>query len=99
VNTLPKESFAPRSPHAIEWLTETAGLNETLRDQLTQCWADVSNAGGAVGFPITPVSLVDVRPAVDDLAADVASGGCAVVHPRRQRQGIAGLTQEVYVTR
>ncbi|MFI9629536.1 GNAT family N-acetyltransferase [Streptomyces sp. NPDC052042] len=36
-------------------------VDRALRDGITELWADVSNAGGAVGF-IPPVTAADVRP-------------------------------------
>ncbi len=38
---------------------------------MTACWRDVSNAGGAVGFPYLPVTDDDVVPAVDELVASL----------------------------
>jgi len=38
-----------------------------MRTQLLTCWRDVSNAGGAVGFPFLPVTSEQVRPAIEDL--------------------------------
>jgi GNAT superfamily N-acetyltransferase len=42
-------------------------VDETVRGQLLACWRDVSNAGGAVGFPLLPVTDAHVIPAVDAL--------------------------------
>lgn len=39
-----------------------------------QCWLDVSNAGGAVGFPFLPVSADEVKERTRLLERDVASG-------------------------
>lgn len=38
-----------------------------MQDQLLICWRDVSNAGGAVGFPFLPVTTEQVRPAIEGL--------------------------------
>lgn len=46
----------------------------TLLEQVTRCWLDVSNDGGAVGFPFLPVSYDEVALAAERLAADVANG-------------------------
>ncbi len=45
-----------------------------LADQLARCWLDVSNAGGAVGFPFLPVSIEQVNEATQLLVGDVAAG-------------------------
>jgi GNAT superfamily N-acetyltransferase len=42
-------------------------VDEVMRAQLLTCWRDVSNAGGAVGFPFLPVTTEQVRPAIEGL--------------------------------
>jgi GNAT superfamily N-acetyltransferase len=42
-------------------------VDEVTRAQLLSCWRDVSNAGGAVGFPLLPVTTEQVRPAIEAL--------------------------------
>ncbi len=54
-----------------------------LREELAACWVDTTNAGGAVGFPFSPVGLDEVRPAVDELAEAVASGRSILLVARR----------------
>ena len=49
-----------------------------LRDQLSRCWRDVSNADGPVGFPFLPVSIDQVNEAMNRLVCDVASGSVLV---------------------
>lgn len=41
---------------------------------VAQCWLDVSNAGGAVGFPFPPVSKAAVAHRTRLLEQDIASG-------------------------
>lgn len=38
-----------------------------MRDRLAACWLEVSNAGGAVGFPFVPVSGDEVAAATERL--------------------------------
>ena len=38
-----------------------------MQAQLLSCWRDVSNAGGAVGFPFLPDTTGQVRAAIDAL--------------------------------
>lgn len=45
---------------------------------LQQCWLDVSNAGGAVGFPLLPVSKAQVSEASRRLEQDAATGSALV---------------------
>lgn len=46
-------------------------VDETTRGQLVTCWRDVSNAGGAVGFPRLPVCDGQVLPAVEALVGSL----------------------------
>ncbi len=57
------------SPGALRlrWLTSPEVVEPEVRDRLAVCWRDVSNAGGAVGFPFLPVSDAQVRPAVQEM--------------------------------
>src|SRR5687768_11075225 len=48
-------------------------LTDDLRDRMLTLWADVTNAGGAVGF-VPPVTRDDVRPTADAHLAEVAAG-------------------------
>lgn len=50
---------------ALRWLTSPEMVDEPLRSGLVTCWRDVSNAGGAVGFPFLPVNDDDVMPVLD----------------------------------
>lgn len=49
----------------MAWLTTPAMVGPLVRNQPVGCWRDVSNAGGAVGFPFPPVSDDQVIVAVD----------------------------------
>jgi len=42
-------------------------VDSITHDELLDCWRDVSNAGGAVGFPILPVTNENVLPAIEAL--------------------------------
>ncbi|MGY1822722.1 N-acetyltransferase family protein [Geodermatophilus sp. SYSU D00079] len=50
-----------------------ATVDEELRAQLLQCWTDVSNAGGAVGF-VPPVTAEEVAPVLDAVIGRVHQG-------------------------
>ena len=52
---------------SLRWITSPGQVDDALRRALTTCWRDVSNAGGAVGFPFLPVTDDDVAPVVDEL--------------------------------
>jgi len=44
-------------------------VDPAIREELTECWITVTNAGGAAGFPFPPVDAGHVAPAVDALVA------------------------------
>ncbi|MEU7906973.1 GNAT family N-acetyltransferase [Actinoplanes sp. NPDC049118] len=48
-------------------------LTDTLRTQIVELWAEVTNAGGAVGF-VAPVTAGDVRPVAEAAFAGVEAG-------------------------
>jgi predicted GNAT family N-acyltransferase len=57
-------------------------VSPQLRWQLTTCWRDVANAGGAVGFAeLLPVSEDDVTPVLHEIVAGL--------HPRLSRLLVA----------
>lgn len=47
------------------WLTAPAMVDPFVQRQLLECWREVSNAGGAVGFPFPPVSNEQVLSSLD----------------------------------
>ncbi|MFJ7587077.1 GNAT family N-acetyltransferase [Streptomyces sp. NPDC097617] len=53
-------------------------VDPSLRDGILALWADVSNAGGAVGF-VPPVTPDDIRPSLDKHLAAAADGGCRLL--------------------
>lgn len=50
-------------------LTGPDEADAAVRQELTACWIEVTNAGGAAGFPFPPVDVSHVTPAVDALVA------------------------------
>jgi GNAT superfamily N-acetyltransferase len=55
---------------SLRWCTAPAEVSAALRSELTACWRDVVNAGGAVGFAEeAPVSDEVVGPVVEQLVA------------------------------
>ena len=59
----------------LEWIVRGADAGPALRTALVDCWRDVSNAGGAVGFPFLPVTDDDVAPATEAMLADLRPDG------------------------
>ena len=48
-------------------LTSPAEVTPELRQALLECWVDVTNAGGAAGFPYPPIDETDAATALDRL--------------------------------
>jgi GNAT superfamily N-acetyltransferase len=60
-------------------LTTPGQVTPAVRQALIDCWAEVANAGGAVGFPFPPVDAGQVGPVADRLIADLDPGYNRVV--------------------
>lgn len=56
----------------IQQLTTPGDVAPRLRRVLAECWAEVTNAGGAAGFPFPPVDVATVRPALDRIVDALA---------------------------
>lgn len=57
------------------WLSSPAQVDAGLRSRLASCWLEVSNAGGAVGFPFLPVPLEEVTEATERLCQSLDADG------------------------
>lgn len=64
---MPESSGALR----LRWLTNPSMVDAAMCGQLVACWRDVSNAGGAVGFPFLPVDDGQVVPAVANMVGSL----------------------------
>ncbi len=51
----------------LQQFVRPAEIGPGLRRQLIDCWIEVTNAGGAAGFPFPPVGDVEVAPVADGL--------------------------------
>jgi GNAT superfamily N-acetyltransferase len=47
-------------------------ITDELRRAMADCWIEVSNAGGAAGFPFPPVGAAEVAPAVGRIVEGLA---------------------------
>jgi GNAT superfamily N-acetyltransferase len=54
----------------VEWGTPS-DARQPLLDALISCWVEVTNAGGAVGFPSPPIDRRDVEPVMAALVASL----------------------------
>jgi GNAT superfamily N-acetyltransferase len=60
-------------------LTAPGQVTPGVRQALIDCWVEVANAGGAVGFAFPPVDAKQVGPVADRLIADLDPGYNRVV--------------------
>ncbi len=60
-------------PAAVRFtqLTDPGQVTPEVRQALVDCWVEVANAGGAVGFAFPPVDAGQVGPVADRLIADL----------------------------
>ncbi|MFK8906508.1 GNAT family N-acetyltransferase [Streptomyces sp. YS-3] len=56
-------------PLALRQVTTPDAVTPELRQALVDCWIEVTNAGGAAGFPFPPIDAAQAAPAVDALVA------------------------------
>ena len=54
---------------SMRWLTSPTQVTEAMAVELATVWREVSNAGGAVGFPQVPVDAGTVRAATQEVLA------------------------------
>lgn len=52
-------------------ITDPGQVTAGVRQALIDCWIEVANAGGAVGFAFPPVDAKQVGPVADRLIADL----------------------------
>ncbi|MFF9016031.1 GNAT family N-acetyltransferase [Streptomyces sp. NPDC014870] len=57
---------------AFQQLVSPDDATPRLRRALAACWVEVTNAGGAAGFPFAPVDAATVVPALDRLAQSLS---------------------------
>lgn len=65
---------------------------EALDADLTQCWMDVANSGGAVGLPFIPVSRHEVAEAADRLLSEIRQRDVALVEARLNESLVGWVT-------
>jgi GNAT superfamily N-acetyltransferase len=72
-------SMSPPARAVFRQLTTPGQVTPGVRQALIDCWAEVANAGGAVGFAFPPVDASEVGPVADRLIADLDPGYNRVV--------------------
>jgi len=56
---------------ALRWLTNRQMITPERISQIAKCWQEVSNAGGAVGFPFPPVEFDDVLARTEQMVSSL----------------------------
>ncbi|MCX4410097.1 MULTISPECIES: GNAT family N-acetyltransferase [unclassified Streptomyces] len=59
--------------------TTAQDVDPDRRQALIDCWIDVSNAGGAAGFPFPPIDEQDAAPALDGILENLALTTCRLL--------------------
>ncbi len=54
-------------------------VDARLRHALIDCWVDVTNAGGAAGFPFPPIDAQQAAPALDAILTNLAPNTCRLL--------------------
>jgi GNAT superfamily N-acetyltransferase len=57
-------------------------ISDSHRSELANCWMEVANSGGAVGFPFLPVAIAAVAAAMDMLADEIERGDVILLEAR-----------------
>jgi GNAT superfamily N-acetyltransferase len=55
----------------LHWITRPDKVTSKRLSQIARCWRDVSNDGGAVGFPFPPVEIDEVTEATKEMVASL----------------------------
>ncbi|MFG2195474.1 GNAT family N-acetyltransferase [Streptomyces sp. NPDC048639] len=82
---MPFTPFTPFTPLTFDLDPE---MTRELRDGVCRLWADVSNAGGAVGF-VPPVTADDIRPELVKHLAAMSDGRTRLLVGRDERGEVA----------
>lgn len=69
----PMSQSAASHPLALAQHVAPEHVTPQLREALADCWVEVTNAGGAAGFPFPPIDRSHAAPAVDRIVEGLAS--------------------------
>lgn len=62
----------PTGSLTLRQFTAPQDVSPELRNELLDCWIEVTNAGGAAGFPFPPIDADLAGPAIDFLVSGLA---------------------------
>lgn len=80
--------YRPPVPLPLQVLSHPADVGPALRADLLDCWIEVSDAGGAVGFPSPPVDPAEVERALGAVLASL--GTTTYLVTTSDDEGLAG---------
>ncbi|MET9296926.1 GNAT family N-acetyltransferase [Streptomyces sp. NPDC003077] len=63
----------------LRQVTSPRTVDARLRQALINCWVDVTNAGGAAGFPFPPIDAQQAAPALDTIITSLAPDTCRLL--------------------
>jgi GNAT superfamily N-acetyltransferase len=81
--------MADPATHSFSQIQRPGELSAVQRTALIECWIDVANAGGAVGFPFPPVKRDEVIAAADSIIAGLGPERSRLVIAKRN-EGLVG---------
>ncbi|MDR3084095.1 MAG: GNAT family N-acetyltransferase [Streptomyces sp.] len=68
-----------RDSFELRQFTSPHDVDRRLRQALIDCWVEVTNAGGAAGFPFPPIEAQQAAPALDTILTSLAPDTCRVI--------------------
>ncbi|MGW7410954.1 GNAT family N-acetyltransferase [Streptomyces sp. NPDC054863] len=81
---------ASQGPALLQEFTSPGQVTPELRKSLAECWVEVTNSGGAAGFPFPPIELPQAARAVDSLVAALSPDSCRLLTATTADGGLAG---------
>ncbi|WP_027761919.1 GNAT family N-acetyltransferase [Streptomyces sp. AA1529] len=94
---MPEESKPPRPRNAgrgapvLAQFTAREQVGPATREALAGCWTDVTNAGGAAGFPFPPVDRSETGPALERIVDALAPDSCRLLAAVRDGELVGWL--------
>ncbi|MEU8890132.1 GNAT family N-acetyltransferase [Streptomyces sp. NPDC048442] len=80
----------PQGPALLQEFVAPGQVTPELSRLLAECWVEVTNSGGAAGFPFPPIDLPEAARAVDALVAGLASDSCRLLTATTGDGALAG---------
>lgn len=75
----------------LRQVTSAHEVAPRLRQDLINCWVEVTNAGGAAGFPFPPIDARQAAPAFDAVLSRLAPQTCRLIVALAEGEGVGWL--------